>query len=161
MGGCNDIIMICHDIIGWKQLVLGDVTRAQYDRGCDLTGLRRHFSFQLSFNYFDFVLDKSCFVHCFGMADGCKYYNTHELRPPLPRKRSQSRVKIRAVANAKLWLVTWMYVICQFGALAEMTITVSFLGKTFYSIYYLFICDITSPVTSCSSSRLAPNVIWV
>lgn len=42
-----------------------------------------------------------------------------------------------------------------------MTITVSFLGNTFYSIYYLLICDITSPVISCSSSRLVPDVIWV
>lgn len=32
----------------------------------------------ISFNYFNFVPEKSCFIRQFGMAGGCKYYTTHE-----------------------------------------------------------------------------------
>lgn len=50
--------------------------------------------------------EKSCFDCYSGMADGSKYYSTHEPRPPLPWRRGWSEEQIRAAANSKRFLVT-------------------------------------------------------
>lgn len=46
-----------------------------------------------TFNYFNFVSEKSCFLHQFDMVDGSKYYDTHEAGPPLLRRRRGSEFK--------------------------------------------------------------------
>lgn len=59
-----------------------------------LDNLKINIYYLFQFNYLNFICDKSPVVHHFGVVNGFKYYNTHEIWPLLLWRRRGREFKM-------------------------------------------------------------------